>query len=56
MEENKNTFGDTFVNGKVINLDTATTEELEKYIKELKEMENGAEITLNIIVEEIKII
>lgn len=54
MEENKNTFGDTFVNGKVINLDTATTQELEKYIKDIKGKEKEAEITLNKIVEEIK--
>lgn len=54
MEENKNTFGDTFINGKIINLDTATSQELEEYIKEVKTMEKNAEVTLNKIVEEIK--
>lgn len=54
MEENKNTFGDTFLNGKVVNLDTITTQELEKHTKDLKKIEKSAEITLNNIVEEIK--
>ena len=54
MEENKNTFGDTFVNGKVVNLDTITTQELEQYIKDIKKEEKDAEITLNNIVKETK--
>lgn len=54
MEDNKKTFGDALINGRIVNLDTASIAELEEYVQEIKKSEQDATITLNKIIEEIE--
>lgn len=54
MNENKDTLGDTFINGRMINLDMASVEELERYLKEVEQNKENVMNTFNKIVEEIR--
>ena len=51
MNENKNVLGDTFINGRMINLDSANIEDLERYLKELEQSKDIAMNNFNKIIE-----
>lgn len=54
MDGNKNVLGDTFINGRMINLDSANIEDLERYLKELEQSKDIAMNNFNKIIEEIR--
>lgn len=52
--ENKEVFGDCFVNGRIVNLDNATIEEMERYSNENQQLLNDSYRRLDKIAEEIR--
>lgn len=55
MENNKENFGECFAAGRIINLDSAKIEDLERFISETNETLDIANRNLNKIIEEIKL-
>lgn len=54
MDNNRKALGETFINGRMINLDSANIEDLERYLKELEHSKNIATNNFNKIINEIK--
>ncbi len=54
MDKKKNTLGDTFINGRMINLDSANIEDLERYLKELEQSKDITINNFNRIIDEIR--
>lgn len=52
--ENKIGLGETFVNGRIINLDTVEISDLERYINEVDKGRENAKVKLDRLLEEIK--
>ena len=52
--ENKIGLGETFVNGRIINLDTVEISDLERYISEVDKGREDAKVRLDRVLEEIK--
>ena len=52
--ENKIGLGETFVNGRIINLDTVQISDLERYISEVDKGRENAKVRLDRLLEEIK--
>lgn len=53
MEEKKSSLGETFINGRIVNLDKANIEDLERYINELDKQKESALLRFNKLAEEI---
>lgn len=54
MGNSKNALGETFINGRMINLDLVNIEDLERYLKELEDSQNIAIKNFNKIINEIR--
>lgn len=53
MNENKS-LGETFINGRLINLDAVSVSDLERYISEVEKNKEIAMVNFNRIVDEIR--
>lgn len=54
MDKNRKALGETFINGRMINLDSANVEDLERYLKELEQSKNIAKNNFNKVINEIR--
>lgn len=54
MDKNRKSLGETFINGRMINLDSASIEDLERYLKELEESEIMVKNNFNKVINEIR--
>ncbi len=52
--ENNVGLGEAFINGRIVNLDKVEISDLERYMKEVEEQKENANLKLKEIAEEIK--